>query len=238
MKRLFDHVVQSSDPKDLSEIRADESVNLVIYNPATDPVVRDYVTQLDLEDLFAALSDSQNDPRFVNLGQMFMPRNDGAGDQSPAMEYIMDHLPEGPGRTGFINQLEHYVRAFNDAAGYDEVIASLDIVKPGKAYWHRDVNTDLRGLVTFTGAGTLWVSNETVADKHPPSFSGSANFYGLPYNGDLMDQARQMENHTMAIWKGDQHQKPLIHSEPVTDQGMDEDLRMRFLINRHQPRGM
>lgn len=151
-------------------------------------------------------------------------------------------LPEREGRDDFIAHLAATAITFTALTGARRCSVVLRILDVGSyGIFHRDNRTDFRGIQTFRGQGTLGALPE-VWDGYAPSINHygipQITALSLAANGvfkkgaelvnaieksghkppiPLVDDEKiyELPNTAFAVWKGDGHPLPWIHSEPA-----------------------
>lgn len=255
LRQDFDHVRIGNGFNHFPELRQD-NVNLVVSRDAVSPGTLRYLATIDFHEHFrsdwdAALSSVVGCKQKCGACSLFRPANaavvdivpGGIGNLDPHQPDAIDvvrtslrRFPQTPGIDHFAADVLQALKVFTETTNSQKV-SSLFIAKypiPG-AVWHRDNDTDMRGLITFTGPGTLWRPNDTVPEAD--WLQDQKDERGFPMNSfgllgrDFMAHAQQVETASMSIWKGDRHARPLIHAEPTDSVVGRKDIRLVMNMN-------
>lgn len=226
LRQVFGQAVIGDDPAILRKIM-ERDINLASCDFPLSADGQRYLDALDLEQSFDGLDfDRASGGYALNVKTLFSTEYHQGGGFSADVS----RLPDLPGRESFVRDLARAAALFCQSTVTSDITCQLYINHPKEtSLWHRDNKTDKRGFITLAGdRGTFWRPNSTVENWQGEIVNGErVNNYGW-FGKDHMDQAQQMGIGKLSIWKGDEHERPLIHAE-ATGQ-VAQKPRMNFVM--------
>lgn len=187
-------------------------INLVSAYRPQHPAMEHYLRGLDIEGRYMQPTSENLHPEY---GREPAFLSYSAGDDSLT---IRGDIPEGAGRTQFLDHMKEGAQIFSQLTGFEDVQVMWRVLGETKKglVFHVDNDVTLRGLETIMGKNrTLWLPDQSVDlnnfECHYDE-RGKANGNWLRTAFKDHTKLEQVDHYHMSIHKGSAFSNPLFHT--------------------------
>lgn len=223
---IFNHIVKSDNPDVLKRIR-EQDLNGVVYESTHSSRLQNYLKSLTSENVKLLPKEAYSYQFAVFDEDYDFQKSDN--NQNRITQLLSDVFPKNEGFEEFCKDVKNTIDNFCEATGHKGASFTLYFSKPAESgVWHQDARNggtlDVRGFKAYISDGALIRDNKTIKSWDPNLKSFGRVTATQLSNGT----ASQLTEGDFGIWKGNKHEKPLVHARPEVTEG---ELRLSMTID-------